>query len=358
MKRVLITLHGIQTRGAWQKSLVTYLSKLNSRWIPYPLDFGFFSAFELLFGFWRGKKINWFLKEYTRICEAEQITRPSVIAHSFGTYVVARMLEVYPQVKFDKLIFCGSIVRRDYDWKTLLESGRVNLVRNDFGRLDIWPNIARLVISQAGNSGTEGFNAQDPRIQNHEFKQYNHSMYFQPLHFRDHWLPFLERVELNEGDKKKLSVWLGVLRKAAARILRIPLTGLRANIFFPDHTGLLRIPPGLHENMKNPVELTIQFPKGFGCVGKSYEARQPAIAIFKGSWGDYFMDNDQSQKADKNLQWVVSMPIPGPLDNYEILGVLSLDCLSKRLPKSRLKKVLGDMRSCAQQISRTMKEIA
>lgn len=38
----------------------------------------------------------------------------SIIAHSFGTYVVAQIVKDYPEFKWKRIIFCGSVVRSDF----------------------------------------------------------------------------------------------------------------------------------------------------------------------------------------------------------------------------------------------------
>lgn len=61
-KRVVITVHGIRTRGAWQKQLTPILAK--HELIPYPLDYGRFSAMSFLIPWRRESKLNWFHNEY------------------------------------------------------------------------------------------------------------------------------------------------------------------------------------------------------------------------------------------------------------------------------------------------------
>jgi hypothetical protein len=66
---------------------------------------------------------------------------PRIIAHSFGTYLVARALELNPELKFDRVIFCGSIVRRDYPWSRIIAAGQVGRVLNDYGDRDMWADV-------------------------------------------------------------------------------------------------------------------------------------------------------------------------------------------------------------------------
>ena len=39
----------------------------------------------------------------------------SVISHSFGTYVISRILRDHPEFEWKRIVFCGSVVREDFD---------------------------------------------------------------------------------------------------------------------------------------------------------------------------------------------------------------------------------------------------
>ncbi len=158
-KRVVISIHGIRTRGEWQKKLVPMLARAD--FIPYAIDYGHFRAISLLRRSQRERAIDRLLRDYNDIVGESGDQRPSIIAHSFGTYQVAALIERYPNVRFDKVIFAASIVRSDFDWPRILAAGRVNYVENDFGGADVWPKVAARLISDGGNSGTVGFSRRD-----------------------------------------------------------------------------------------------------------------------------------------------------------------------------------------------------
>jgi hypothetical protein len=125
--QVVMSLHGIRTRGTWQKELVPELSRAG--FIPVPLDYGWFGAVKLLLPWSRQKQVDWFRDEYLKKCDSHQCTRPCMIAHSFGTYLVASSVHKY-MIEFDRVIFCGAIVRRDYPWSQLIDHGLVQRALN------------------------------------------------------------------------------------------------------------------------------------------------------------------------------------------------------------------------------------
>lgn len=191
-KRILLSLHGIKTRGAWQKELQASCDQAEAGLQHRPLDFGLFGALSLVVAPMRERKIAWFLDVYTRLLKEEQLTAPpSVIAHSFGSYIVAQAMELHPEIAFDRVIVCGSIVRRSYEWKDRVAAGQVARV-NDFGRKDIWVRAAEWVIADAGSSGYQGFEDDaGGRVIQRQHPHWRHSDYFYRLNYDRNWIPFV-----------------------------------------------------------------------------------------------------------------------------------------------------------------------
>jgi hypothetical protein len=187
---VVITIHGIRTTGKWQKELTDELFLEGYR--HFPIDFGFFTAIQLLMPWSRAKKVEWFRNEYNKICEKTD-GKKSIIAHSFGSYIVTEALSKYCDITFDRVILCGSIVRRDYPWGDIIcKRKQVNYVLNEAGGRDTWSVIAEWVISNAGASGVYGFtDIANGSVVQLFHDQYNHSDYFYSLNYRGRWIPFL-----------------------------------------------------------------------------------------------------------------------------------------------------------------------
>src|SRR5688572_29881867 len=57
---IVASVHGIRTRGKWQKELVPVLSQAG--FTPVPLDYGNFWALELLIPQFRRRKVEWFFR--------------------------------------------------------------------------------------------------------------------------------------------------------------------------------------------------------------------------------------------------------------------------------------------------------
>lgn len=233
---VVLSLHGMKSRGAWQKKVVPALNDAGFKVAP--LDYGNFLAFQLLQKRAREKKIAWLLDEYTYQCQLRSTDRPSIIAHSFGTYLVAQLLAKYPEIKFDRVIFCGSIVRRDFPWKGYLATGQVNAILNQYGRNDIWARIVRWFVPETGDSGSNGFTERVQGLTQQLRARFKHSDYFFDLNYRNNWIPFLQRdsvdnVGINIRSPFEWRIWLTrgalLLLFIALIALFLPL-GTRSNL--------------------------------------------------------------------------------------------------------------------------------
>ena len=191
-KHILISLHGITTTGKWQKDLQECCDAEGIQHRPF--DFGWFGIFQFVLPFLRQRKVQWFRDEYQRLVGQEQLGQspPSIIAHSFGTYIVARAMESFHDVRFRRMIFCGSIVNRDYDWDATIGRGQAERVLNEFGRKDIWVRLAEWVLQDGGSSGYQGFdNIANGAVVQRRHPHWRHSDYFFKLNYERNWIPFL-----------------------------------------------------------------------------------------------------------------------------------------------------------------------
>ena len=220
--QLVITLHGIRTRGAWQKDLDTELGK--AQLVPKALDYGFFRATELLIPALRRKQVDWFLEQYTHIRAENGDVRPSVVAHSFGTFLVASAMELYPEVEFDHMIFCGSIVRTQFEWSAYAASGKVRRLLNDCGERDRWVRLAAWVIRDAGPSGALGFEDRPkPLVFERRHAQFSHSDFFYRLNFQKNWVPFLKGCDPQESvlTQRRPTNWKFLIVKILLTILLV-----------------------------------------------------------------------------------------------------------------------------------------
>lgn len=196
---LVISVHGILTAARWQKSLSDTLSHYGIKHRAH--DFGRYGLIRFAMNSSRQRRINEFYDFYgglvreqgTGIDLTDYRSRPSIIAHSFGAYIVGYAMQKYPDIRFDKVILCGSILPVDFDWSSLFHRDQVNFVRNEYGLLDRWTSIVGSFIPATGASGTEGFHSLSTVVSQERFEYFNHSDYFHKLHIEHHWLPVLRK---------------------------------------------------------------------------------------------------------------------------------------------------------------------
>ena len=190
----VITLHGIRTHAKWQRA---FAEVANTSGIDARLDrwnFGYFSSLRFLLPWARRAKVRWFRTIFEVEFPGAHATtsRPSIIAHSFGTYIVGYALLRYPYLRVNRVLLCGSILPTAFPWDVLLERGQVQAVRNEYGSEDIWTKLVDWFIPGTGRSGVEGFSASHPRLEQEHFT-FAHSEYFERAHMANEWVPFLKR---------------------------------------------------------------------------------------------------------------------------------------------------------------------
>jgi hypothetical protein len=90
IRPVVITLHGIRTRGAWQKEIAPRIARYGM--IPVLLDYGYFNLFQFLNPWARDGRVKWLRDEVAQVVRDNPHAPVSIVAHSLGTYLVARLM--------------------------------------------------------------------------------------------------------------------------------------------------------------------------------------------------------------------------------------------------------------------------
>jgi hypothetical protein len=196
MSKVICPLHGIRTLAAWQRGLSDLLARHGwvcrlDRW-----SYGRFSILAFVTPWTREAKLGWLRRQYDAEVHDRRLTLargrpPSVVAHSFGTYILGYTLLRFDFIRFDKVILCGSILPPDFPWDRLIDRGQVQAVRNEYGVRDPWVRWVRWFVRGTGPSGAVGFTREHPRLEQEEF-DFDHGEYFGLDHMEDRWVKFLD----------------------------------------------------------------------------------------------------------------------------------------------------------------------
>jgi len=136
----------------------------------------------------------------TKIRMARQLhpgAKMSVIAHSFGSFVTARILESEFDLEWHRIILCGSVVREDFPLEQHLKRFDWPIV-NEIGTKDCWPALARAVTWGYGSVGSYGFLS--PAVNDRWHSGFRHSDFLTERFCKEFWIPFLRTGELARGD--------------------------------------------------------------------------------------------------------------------------------------------------------------
>ncbi len=206
---VIALVHGIRDIGAWQSTVSAELA--SSGTVVSQIRFGLYPALRFLFPIsLAGPPIKKVLQELNDLKNEYPKAKISVIAHSFGTYVLIRALRADPNLKLWKIVFCGSVMDDQFRWVELKhrvgdgERPTRDFIVNDCGTADHWPVVGSSFGWFYGMAGATGFS--ESMIQNRFFRGMNeqgggHNLYFDKEFVRMYWRPFLiDDIAPQNGD--------------------------------------------------------------------------------------------------------------------------------------------------------------
>lgn len=329
--KLVVTIHGIQTTGKWQKKITPYLARHGL--IPYHIDYGWFNAIGFFFPWSRERRVRLVREELQELIAQSGARRISVIAHSFGTYLAMEVLKrENGSIKYDRVVLTGSIVPRDFDWDDAFAQSWVMAARNERATSDRVVTLAYFVSRRlrwicrlnAGDSGRNEFAQKHPSLIDAHVTG-KHSDTHNALKF-DRWARFIAYPNLPEDVLTKVTTEMQALRQEAAAILGEPPDRIRVNLFAPID-GALRIVPGAVDNMNYVPELDLRIELGHGATGTSFASGNSCIVVKRGAtWPGGHLPGDELKKINPALRWVISLPVKSEARG-KIIGVVNVDGL-------------------------------
>ena len=238
-RHVVILVHGIRTFGAWQDRLAALLRSVDRTSRYWFTSTVYLSALAFLVPFLRSVSIRRFRRHLAGRADAWRDTRVDIVAHSFGTYMVACALRGLPRMQrplVHTVILCGSVLKRLFPWHGA--DGQAKLagrVINDCGLRDPWPRVAMFTgfgMGSAGRHGLIGMTGVDAGIVN-RFFPVGHSGFFTDDFMARHWVSILTRGDRPSGSEMvapspslltALEQWADPMKVlATALIVAVPL---------------------------------------------------------------------------------------------------------------------------------------
>lgn len=235
MADVVVLVHGIRTRAGWMSDIRPVLQQAGFTVVP--TSYGRFNLLRFLcpFPWFRKKAVDRIRQQISEAISTNQATSISVIAHSFGTYVVSEILASEPSIKWKRIIFAGSVVPEDFPFlqygPRFVQANSANSpILNEVGTRDFLPALASSITWGYGYIGSFGLN--DALVENRFRKGLSHSDFLTPSFVATNWVPFLNSQMATAGDMSQSS-WLSrlvsmvPLRYLLTLLLLIQIVGWR-----------------------------------------------------------------------------------------------------------------------------------
>jgi pimeloyl-ACP methyl ester carboxylesterase len=185
---LVVLTHGINTHALWMDNITPALTGAGFKVVK--AGHGVMSAVKFLSPIRRFQKhaVKRVVEEIRSAIERHNPKYMSVIAHSFGTYVVAEIIRDYSEFKWKRVIFCGSVLRSDFHFNDLSERFDAPLL-NEVGLSDWWPAFAEKAGWYYGSIGSNGLGG--ALVETRWHKQVTHSDFLTEKFCKRYWVPFL-----------------------------------------------------------------------------------------------------------------------------------------------------------------------
>ena len=244
---VVMLIHGIRTQAEWQNRVAAILESDPSIRVV-PTRFGFLDVLRFLIPFEIVRRGP--VTRITKLIRDELSRKPeklSIIAHSFGTFIVSQILEEESDIELHRVILCGSIIADNFNWAR--HKGQFGIrdtldwqIINDCGMRDIWPVFAQSVTWGYGSSGRFGFG--HGRVKD-RFHAVGHSDFFSAEFVREYWLTFISQGQIAEGmlERPTTPLWVSLMTVVKLKYFLLVLTGLLVWWFATESTQSKPDPP-------------------------------------------------------------------------------------------------------------------
>jgi pimeloyl-ACP methyl ester carboxylesterase len=163
---VIFVIHGIRDAGYWTQRIARKVESLGG--VPPRIyasqtsTYGYFPMLPFLLPSRRRAKVEWLMDQYVEAKVLYPNADFSYFGHSNGTYLAARAFELYPACRFSRVVFAGSVVRKNYDWREAIQKGQVGAILNYVASADwvvAWfPGALEMLrLQDLGTAGHNGF---------------------------------------------------------------------------------------------------------------------------------------------------------------------------------------------------------
>lgn len=217
---ILVSIHGLLSRAEWNQEIAPIASSQDWIFAPYTYET---NKPDLLFKPGKRSKVVDDFREWIYDLQSRFEGEISIIAHSFGTYIIGAYLEgfineEFSPVAFNSIILTGSILNKNFEWEKY-RGYSVGSVYNTIAPNDEFVKYMpsselKKYIGMStvfGQSGIEGFESKTSMLTQNSFEILNHNNSIKRDIIESKWLPFLNanrysyQTEKMEYYKRKYS---------------------------------------------------------------------------------------------------------------------------------------------------------
>lgn len=137
IQRYVFIVHGIRDTGAWAKKVGGRIRQFHKdhvqkddRLITDTQSYGYFTALPFLLPWVRKTKVEWLMDRYATAKALYPRAEISFVGHSNGTYLAASGLKDYLNCSFDRVVFAGSVVSKNFDWDEIRSNKKIRKILN------------------------------------------------------------------------------------------------------------------------------------------------------------------------------------------------------------------------------------
>jgi len=197
---ILVSIHGLLSRAEWNMDIAPISSSQGWIFAPYIYET---NKPDLLFSKDKRAKVVDDFREWVYDIQQRYDANVSIIAHSFGTYIIAAYLTGFdegecPPVCFNSIILTGSILHSDFDWEKYrgLSVGSVyNMIAPNDEFVKYMPETElKKYIGMSplfGKAGVDGFSSKTSMLTQSKNTIFSHTNTIKRDIIETKWMPFL-----------------------------------------------------------------------------------------------------------------------------------------------------------------------
>ncbi|MCD8423653.1 hypothetical protein [Tenacibaculum finnmarkense] len=199
-KGILVSIHGLLSKAEWNQEIAPIASSQDWIFAPYTYDT---NKPDLLFKPGKRSKVVDDFRDWIYDLQGRYEGEISIIAHSFGTYIIGSYIEGfinqdYPPVTFNSIILTGSILNKNFEWEQhrgySVGSVYNTIAPNDeFVKYMPETKLKKFIgmSNDFGKAGIEGFDSKTPMLTQNSFEILNHTNSIKRDIIESKWMPFL-----------------------------------------------------------------------------------------------------------------------------------------------------------------------